>query len=287
MEIGSKIKKVRLLKNMTQAELCGDFITRNMLSAIENNRALPSLPALEYFVDKLEISASYFFANTSDPLPYMLEHKLPHFRKLSDERKYNKLLHEASEFENCQSTELRLLLANANFNLGQNHFIEGNLSEAQKHFEKAEVLYRHLGLPAMENNSQTGLNVISAFLNDTFPSPFECFRHNKGTHDFIFYLYIIYMIDHGMVEKASSLYDTVKFEYQPFRYHINSRLAAAKFNYSRAKELLFQLVFVEDTNLPIPFMKKLISELEDYCLKTGDYKTAYDCTVVKGRYKEN
>lgn len=285
MEIGSKIKKARLLKNMTQSELCGDFITRNMLSAIENNRALPSLPALEYFVDKLEISASYFFSNTSDPLPYMLEHKLPYFHKLSDEGKYEKLLHEITEFENCQSTELKLLLANANFKLGQNRFIEGNLSEAQKHFIKAEELYHQLGLPVMENSAQTGIKIISAFLNNNIPSPFECFRHNKGTPDFIFYLYIIYMIDHGMVEKASSLYDTVKFEYQPFRYHINSRLAAAKFNYSRAKELLFQLVFVEETKMPVPFMKKIIDELEDYCLKTGDYKTAYDCTVVKSRYK--
>lgn len=284
MEIGSKIKKVRLYRNMTQAELCGDFITRNMLSAIENNRALPSLPALEYFVEKLQISASYFFASDNDLLPYALEYKLPKIRKLSEEEKYEKLLNESKEFENCNSTELKLLIANANYKLGQTCFIDGKLQEAHLHFSTSQKLYKELKISTMVNNSQTGLKVIDSFIDDSIPSPFECYRHNKSAPDFIFYLYIIYMIDHGMVEKASSLYDTVKFEYQLFRYHINSRLAAAKFNYSRAKELLAEVVFGDDIKKPVPFMRRIISELEDYCLKTGDYKTAYDCTVIKGKY---
>lgn len=284
MEIGSKIKKARQLKNMTQTELCGDFVTRNMLSAIEHNKALPSLPVLEYFIEKLEISASYFFSNEEDPLPFMLEYKLDYFYKLYSEEKLDRLLNEIKEFDGCDSRELKLLQAEANFKLGQTRFIEGNLSLAEEHFLKSHRLFQNIGLTVMANNSETGLKVIEAFKNESIPSPFECYQHNKSTPDFIFYLYIIYMIDHGMTDKAASIYDSVKFEYQPFRYHINSRLAAAKFNYSRAKELLFQLVFIEEEKMPIPFMRKIIEELEDYCIKTGDYKTAYDCTVVKNKY---
>ena len=43
MNIGKKIKKLRTSKLMTQSELAGSEITRNMLSRIENDAASPSL----------------------------------------------------------------------------------------------------------------------------------------------------------------------------------------------------------------------------------------------------
>ena len=281
MEIGSKIKSLRLLKKMTQADLCGDFFTRNMLSAIENSRALPSLPALEYLCDKLEISADYFFSSSNDPLPYILDRKLPYFRKLYHDGKHEKLINESQTFQNCNSVELNLMLAYSNLYLGISSFDMGDLKASVEYYKAAECLYSELGVPEVTDSIKVTLQVITSFECDKYPSPFDCFKHNKAIPDFIFYLYIVYMVDHGMSEKAASLYDTIKFEYQPFKFHINSRLAAAKFNYERAKELLYQLIFVEDYHIPAPFLKKMLSELEDYCIKTSDYKTAYDCTVKK------
>ena len=43
MNIGEKIRKLRNGKLMTQAELAGTQITRNMLSQIESGTAMPSL----------------------------------------------------------------------------------------------------------------------------------------------------------------------------------------------------------------------------------------------------
>lgn len=43
MDIGKKIREIRTEKLMTQSQLAGDEITRNMLSRIENGAALPSL----------------------------------------------------------------------------------------------------------------------------------------------------------------------------------------------------------------------------------------------------
>ena len=39
--IGQKIRALRLSRHMTQAQLAGDSITRNMLSLIENGNAVP------------------------------------------------------------------------------------------------------------------------------------------------------------------------------------------------------------------------------------------------------
>ena len=43
MELGEKLRLARLEAGMTQRQLCGDEITRNMLSQIENGTARPSM----------------------------------------------------------------------------------------------------------------------------------------------------------------------------------------------------------------------------------------------------
>ncbi len=55
-EIGRIIKEARLAKKMTQSQVVGDFITRNMLSQIESGTAVPSIKTLEYLSRKLDIS---------------------------------------------------------------------------------------------------------------------------------------------------------------------------------------------------------------------------------------
>jgi transcriptional regulator with XRE-family HTH domain len=55
-EIGRIIKEARLAKKLTQSQVVGDFITRNMLSQIESGTAIPSIKTLEYLSKKLDIS---------------------------------------------------------------------------------------------------------------------------------------------------------------------------------------------------------------------------------------
>ena len=68
ISLGTKIKKLRILRNMTQKELVGDRITRNMLSEIESGTANPSLTTLIYLAERLNISPAYFFVNDEDVL---------------------------------------------------------------------------------------------------------------------------------------------------------------------------------------------------------------------------
>ncbi len=55
-ELGKRLKEARLAKKMTQSEVVGNFITRNMLSQIESGSATPSIKTLEYLAGVLEIS---------------------------------------------------------------------------------------------------------------------------------------------------------------------------------------------------------------------------------------
>ena len=60
MTLGEKIKQARLEAGLSQRELCGDVITRNMLSQIENGSARPSMDTLRHFASRLQKSVSYF-----------------------------------------------------------------------------------------------------------------------------------------------------------------------------------------------------------------------------------
>lgn len=65
MDLGQRIKQARLEAGMSQRQLCGDVITRNMLSQIENGSAKPSMDTLRYLADQLERSVSFFLGETA------------------------------------------------------------------------------------------------------------------------------------------------------------------------------------------------------------------------------
>lgn len=60
MDLGTRLRQERLAKGLSQRQLCGDVITRNMLSQIENGSAKPSMDTLVYLAAQLEKPVSYF-----------------------------------------------------------------------------------------------------------------------------------------------------------------------------------------------------------------------------------
>ena len=61
MELGQKIKEARLAAGRSQRQLCGDTITRDMLSQIENGTAKPSYTTLQALCARLGKPVSYFW----------------------------------------------------------------------------------------------------------------------------------------------------------------------------------------------------------------------------------
>ncbi len=69
MELGQRIKELRLEKGLSQRQLCGDVITRNMLSQIENGTARPSMDTLFYFAERLDKPVSFFLEENAVTSP--------------------------------------------------------------------------------------------------------------------------------------------------------------------------------------------------------------------------
>ena len=69
MELGEKIKAARLEAGLSQRQLCGDLITRNMLSQIENGAARPSMDTLRSLALRLGKTVSYFLEDQAVTSP--------------------------------------------------------------------------------------------------------------------------------------------------------------------------------------------------------------------------
>lgn len=67
--MGKKILQARQEAGLSQRQLCGEEITRNMLSQIEHGTAHPSMKTLRYLAGRLGKPVSYFLDEEAEPVP--------------------------------------------------------------------------------------------------------------------------------------------------------------------------------------------------------------------------
>ena len=65
MTLGEKIRAARLEAGLSQRQLCGETITRNMLSQIENGAANPSMATLQCLAGRLGKPVGWFLEEQS------------------------------------------------------------------------------------------------------------------------------------------------------------------------------------------------------------------------------
>lgn len=80
MELGEKIRQARQAMGLSQRQLCGEEITRNMLSLIENGAAKPSMKTLAVLAERLGKPIGYFLDENA-PDPGELVTSAEHLRK--------------------------------------------------------------------------------------------------------------------------------------------------------------------------------------------------------------
>lgn len=86
MELGEKILKARQEAGLSQRQLCGEVITRNMLSQIEHGTARPSMDTLKYLAARLGKSVSFFLEEDAVVSPN--QSVVDSARRLYDEGSY-------------------------------------------------------------------------------------------------------------------------------------------------------------------------------------------------------
>ena len=141
MTLGEKIRSARLAKKLTQADVAEEKITRNMLSAIEGDKALPSLDTLLHIAAKLDLPIAYLLSEDSDLSVYKKNEVITDVRKAFGEKRFCDCISIIDTIGSVDD-ELAYILSYAYFELGiaaakNGAFIstEKNLSLAEKYAE--------------------------------------------------------------------------------------------------------------------------------------------------------
>ena len=138
MNIGEKVRKLRLLKMMTQQDLAGDQITRNMLCQIERGAALPSVPTMCYLAERLNVPVGYLLSEEGEGFAYRKMMAMPNVRRAlaaGDVEACLSVLNAA--FDGEQDDEIALIRAECEYRMAKKHFLKGRLRAAAAGFDRA------------------------------------------------------------------------------------------------------------------------------------------------------
>ena len=141
MNLAEKLKAARLEAGLSQRQLCGDVITRNMLSQIENGSAKPSMTTLRYLAQRLGKSVSYFLEEQAVVSPNL--EIITQARSAYGQQDYERallLLEDFKEPDEAFGEEEKLLRYLAQLGMAQQALLEEKQPYAKKLLRQAGEL---------------------------------------------------------------------------------------------------------------------------------------------------
>ena len=284
MNIGEKIKKLRTAKLMTQSELVGNEITRNMLSRIENGYANPSLETVCYIAGRLNVSPGFLLAEEGDEQIYFKHNEIIGIKKAFMSEDYRICRDICLNSDSAADDEIQLILSECNLSIAVEEFNRGNLRTACDFLDEAidcceKTLYRtdHLvakaGLyfrfmrqisPTLTSNTldEEVVNVYPALVDEfcRYAFSFEKLEEEKALPDWEW-------MRRGMSCTA-------------FLSHLEAKVCMIAGRYDEAHEKLHQILLGEDS-VPEPVLYFVFCDLEICCRELEDYKKAYEYSIDK------
>ncbi len=252
MKLGEKIRSARLSVGMTQAELAGDFITRNMLSQIENGLAMPSLQTALYIADRLGVDAGILFSENEDTNVYFLTRKLPEIKKAFKDCDYDKCIEIGTK--DCECDESCLIVAECYIKKAYQMYEKGKLRQALKFGESAKksiqkCIYSSDGIDFK-------YDMLCVLISIVCPS--LCPKVKDEERDIFLEKYI---------EKSGN--KTV--------YGIESTANTYLENGEYEKAIEIYRGFLKDKNIVVPFLYTVYCKLEICYREIQDFENAYKC----------
>lgn len=278
MNIGEKIRELRVAKLMTQSELAGDHITRNMLSCIENGTAHPSLSTILYIAGRLNVPAGFLLAEEGDEIVYRKMSSLANIKRA----------YEAGDYWGCRSLcvsgcpdpddEICMLLADCDLGIAIEEFWQGKLRSACRFFDEAleyaeKTLYHTEHIEAQARIFFRYMRRISATLySDVLDEEKELYIQSQT--EFSRYLFALEALDEGRDADAAVFLEVAEDD-SFFAKHIRICLWMENRKFAEAKELLLDMLKSEEPLNEIS-LYTVLCELEICCRETDDFKGAYN-----------
>ncbi len=284
MEIGEKIKSLRQAKRMTQAELAGDQITRNMLSLVENGSALPSLPTVIYLAERLGVSVGMLLADKNEEMIYKKLAAISKIKQLYANKEYRLCCDMCKSLAKEQyDDEIYLILSECYFELARELFNLGKLHQSARYFDKVceyskKTIYAEKGLLStvalyFEYMIRLSPTLGSEAGNDSYDGEYTC------ADCFGRYALLIKMYNEGSYDTISECLPFLEGGDECFSEHVKALCEMIKGDYSSAKERLKKLINGDVSCCVI--MYDVFKDMEECCRMTDDYKGAYEYSVGK------
>lgn len=284
-DIGEKIKKLRLQRNMTQSELAGDLITRNMLSRVENGAALPSLPTVWYLAERLGIPAGFLLAEGNDDRIWRKMNRIDGIRRVlrsGDPRICLALCREDCDNGEADD-EIYLIMAQCSLCLAREEFERGHLHDACAAFDSA-VDYADRTMYDTSAIRQTAalyfrfMHRLSFMLySEMMPDVGDALF---GSDD-VFGRYVLAReaLEAGEMRRVAAYLENGR-EDDPWRLHLRAHMLTQNGDYAAAEQALRQLLHAESARSEV-LMYCVFCDLEICCREQSDFRGAYEYSQNK------
>ena len=283
MNIGEKIKKLRTEKMMTQSELAGTEITRNMLSRIENGAAQPSLWTVRYIASRLNVSPGFLLSEGSDEEIYLKYSEITNIKKAYMTEDYRICRDMCHHTESHGDDEIMLILAECNLEIAIEEFNSGRLRSSCEYLDEAiEVcamtIYHTERILARAGAYFKYMRAISATLSSNTVDEEELNIYPSMTDEFCRYIILFDKMESGMSNIESSSWELDRDK--PYFAHLEARNNMRRGEFDLAHSALHKIL-IDQEIIPEPMLYFVFSDFEICCKEIGDFKGAYESSNNK------
>ena len=284
MKIGEKIKKLRTAKLMTQTDLVGTEITRNMLSQIENGSANPSLETVCSIAARLNVSPGFLLADSEDELIYVKHNEMSGIKKSFMTEDYRICRDMCLNSDGIDDDEMRMLLCECSLAIGIEEFSNGHLRECCEFLDEAidgcsKTIYRTDYVVAAAGIYFRYLQRISATLSSDIIDENKVNIYPAMTDEFCRYVLMLERFDGGDIPTEEEIQKIGKQD-SPYVMHLIAMRCMGEGDYARAYSCLHS-VLLGDVAVPQPVLYSLFCDLEICCKETENFKGAYEYSIDK------
>lgn len=280
MDIGKRIKQLRTEKLMTQSELSGNVITRNMLSQIENGIATPSLPTVTYLAKRLGVPVGYLLSDDNEDFIYCKASAMVNIKKAFTDRNYEMCRDLCISVASGGDDEIELILAICTINIAVCKVLDGNLRSACDEIDSAIIHSRATIYDTV--SIRNCAYVLARFLRSISPT-LVCSEVNGEDER----TYSPYTFENGFCKYIVALdgLDSLCFDLNDeseslYKMHVEAKRMIRDNKFEDACKLLRKL-YTGDAVLSKMFMYLTSIDMEICCREIQDFRSAYEYSQNK------
>ena len=267
MTLGEKIRRRRRELGLTQREVAGENVTRNLICRIERGDCLPSLDTLREIARALAVPVGYLLSEEDDYAAFAVASALPAIRRSFGAGHYADALTEIRRLPSEGiADEVAYLAAAASLGLAEGAIMDGNLKKIPAYVEDAKEYAKKTVLPTDWLLARCELCRAIAKCPETPRWEIKRDEYLAYAEKAIGYNAFLYLSDdEGIVcnREAAKL-------------HREARQLIAKKSYREALAILLALEERKSTGELDPyFLYRVYSDTEICYRELGDFELAY------------